>query len=307
MTRRNWAMMGAAAAVWGASYMFIKLALDDFSEGAVVCIRTALGAAVLLFLAARWNALAPVRGRLSWLVVISLVQIVGPFLLITVGETKVESQLAGILVSSTPIFATLLAIRFDQAERLRGWGLAGILVGMLGVVLLFGLDLSSSSDQIAGGLMVLLASLGYAVGAMLIKHRMPGVPPVAVAGGNMAISALLTLPLALATFPDRAPGFKAWGSLVLLGAFGTGIAFLWFYTLIKDVGPTRASIIGYLGPAFSVAYGVTLLDEAFSVAAVGGLALILAGSWLAVSGRLPSWATRSGPSRSSAPAPERAQ
>jgi drug/metabolite transporter (DMT)-like permease len=310
MTRRSWLMMVGAAAVWGASYMFIKVALDDFSEGAIVCIRTALGAAVLLALAARWNALAPLRGRWGWLVVLSVVQVVAPFLLITFGENHVDSQLAGILVSSAPIFTALLALGFDDSERSHGWGAVGIVVGMLGVIVLFGLDLSGSSDQIFGGLMILLASFGYAVGAMLIKHRLPGIPPVGIAGGNMAISALLTLPLFLATLPDHAPSFKATGALVLLGAAGTGIAFLWFYTLIAEVGPQRASIIAYIAPGFSVVYGVVLLDEGFSLAAVGGLLLILAGSWLAIQSRpprLPNWATRNEPSRSSAPAPVRAR
>jgi drug/metabolite transporter (DMT)-like permease len=239
--------------------------------------------------------------------VLSAVQVVAPFLLITFGENHVDSQLAGILVSSAPIFTALLALGFDDAERSHGWGAVGIVVGMLGVIVLFGLDLSGSGDQIFGGLMILLASFGYAVGAMLVKHRMPGIPPVGMAGGNMAISALLTLPLFLATLPDHAPSFKATGALVLLGAAGTGIAFLWFYTLIAEVGPQRASIIAYIAPGFSVVYGVVLLDEAFSLAAVGGLLLILAGSWLAVQSRLPNWATRNEPSRSSAPAPVRAR
>jgi drug/metabolite transporter (DMT)-like permease len=287
MTRRTWLMMGGAAAVWGASYMFIKVALDDFSEGAIVCIRTGLGATVLLALAAHWRVLGPLRGRLGWIALIGCVQVVGPFLLITFGENHVETQLAGILVSSAPIFTALLALAFDHDERSTGWAAVGIVVGMLGVILLFGLDLSGSGDQVAGGLMILLASFGYAVGAMLIKHRLPGVPPVSVAGGNMLVASLVTLPLALASLPDHAPSFKSVGSLVLLGAAGTGIAFLWFYTLIAEIGPARASIIAYLAPGFSVVYGVVLLDEPFSVAAIGGLALILAGSWLAVGGRLP--------------------
>ena len=160
---------------------------------------------------------------------------------------------------------------------------------MLGVVLLFGLDLSGSSDQVVGGLMVLLASLCYAVGAMLLKHKLPGAPPVGVAGGQMAVAAIVTLPLCLADLPDHAPSFKAAGSLVLLGAAGTGIAFLWFYTLISEIGPARASVIAYIAPGFSVVYGVVLLGEAFSVAAVAGLALILAGSWLAVGGGRRAW------------------
>jgi drug/metabolite transporter (DMT)-like permease len=102
------------------------------------------------------------------------------------------------------------------------------------------------------------------------------------------VAAVLTLPLCLADLPDHAPSLKATGALVLLGVAGTGIAFLWFYTLISEIGPARASIIAYIAPGFSVAYGVVLLDEPFSAAAVGGLALILAGSWLAVGGRLPA-------------------
>jgi drug/metabolite transporter (DMT)-like permease len=292
MTRRSWLMMGGAAGVWGASYMFIKLALDDFSEGAIVCIRTALGAVVLLALAHRWGALEPLRGRWHVVAAIASVQVVIPFLLITFGENDIDSQLAGILVSAAPIFTSLLALAFDHDERSQGWAAVGIVVGMLGVVLLFGLDLSGSADQVVGGLMVLLASLGYAVGAMLLKHKLPGAPPVGVAGGQMAVAAVLTLPLCLASLPDHAPSFEAAGALVLLGTAGTGIAFLWFYTLIAEIGPARASVIAYIAPGFSVVYGVVLLGEPFSVAAVGGLALILAGSWLAVGGRLPGWHAR---------------
>src|SRR5919204_1571053 len=302
MPRRTWLMMGGAAAVWGASYMFIKLALDDFSEGAIVCIRTALGAAVLLTLAARWGALSALRGRWLTVALVGCAQVIAPFLLITFGENHVDSQLAGILVSSAPIFTALLALAFVRAERVHGWGAVGIVVGMLGVVLLFGLDLSGSGDQVLGGLMILAAAFCYAVGAMLIKYKLPGVPPVAVAGGNMAIAAVVTLPLFLASLPDHAPSLKSVSALVALGAAGTGIAFLWFYTLIAELGPARASVIAYIAPGFSVAYGVTLLDEPFSAGAVAGLALILAGSWLAVQGRLPSWAARGPPAAATAPA-----
>ena len=216
---------------------------------------------------------------------IAFVQVVIPFLLITFGENDIESQLAGILVSAAPIFTALLALGFDHDERSQGWAAVGIVVGMLGVVLLFGLDLSGSSDQVVGGLMVLAASLCYAVGAMLLKHKLSGAPPVGVAGGQMAVAAIATLPLCLADLPDHAPSFKAAGALVLLGVAGTGIAFLWFYTLISEIGPARASVIAYIAPGFSVVYGVVLLDEGFSLGAVAGLGLILAGSWLAVGGR----------------------
>jgi drug/metabolite transporter (DMT)-like permease len=130
----------------------------------------------------------------------------------------------------------------------------------------------------------------------------------------MVVAALATLPLLIAAPPAGTPGLDAIGSLLALGAGGTGAAFVLYYTLIARIGPARASMVGYVAPAFSILYGVVLLDEALTPAAVGGLLLILAGSWLGAEGRLP-WqprrapapVSRTEPSRSSAPAPVRAR
>jgi drug/metabolite transporter (DMT)-like permease len=305
-------MLVATAAVWGSSYLFIKVALEDFSEGAIVCIRTALGAALLLAFAARRGVLAHIRGRVRWIVVIAFVQVVGPFLLITYGENHVSSSLTAILISSVPIFTALLALGFDPAERSRGWALVGIVVGIVGVTMLFGVDLSGSADELAGGGMMLAAALGYAISWMLVKHKLSGAAPEAVAGATMVVAALATAPLLAASPPHGTPALDAVGSLLALGAGGTGVAFVLYYTLIADVGPARASMVGYVAPAFSIVYGVVLLGERLTVAAIGGLLLILAGSWLGAQGRLPGRGrdrglSRSEPSRSSAPAPARAR
>jgi drug/metabolite transporter (DMT)-like permease len=298
-------MLVATAAVWGSSYMFIKVALDDFSEGAIVCLRTALGAALLLSFAAHRGVLGHIRGRVGWMTIIAFVQVVAPFLLITYGENRISSSLTAILISSVPIFTALLALRFDHAERSQGWALVGIVIGIVGVALLFGLDLSGSEDELVGGAMMLAAALGYAISWMLVKHKMAGAAPEAVAGGTMAVAALVTAPLLALSPPSGTPSFDAVGSLLALGAGGTGIAFVLYYTLIAEIGPARASMVGYVAPAFSIVYGVALLGEELTPAAVGGLALILAGSWLGAQGRLPRRLSRSGPSRSSAPAPAR--
>src|SRR5215218_643857 len=220
MTRRNWLILAATAALWGASYMFIKVALEDFSEGAIVCIRTALGAALLLSIAARRRLLGDVRGRARWVTIIALIQVVGPFLLITYGENHVSSSLTAILISSVPIFTALLALRFDHAERSQGWALVGIVVGIVGVAMLFGLDLSGSADQLAGGAMMLAAALGYAISWMLVKHKLSGAAPEAVAGGTMLVAAVVAAPLLVAAPPVETPGLDAVASLVALGAGG---------------------------------------------------------------------------------------
>ncbi len=282
--------MAVLAATWGASYLFIKVGLRDLDAAQIVFSRTALAAIVLLPFALRTGGLGLLRQRKAALVVIALIQVVVPFMLISVGESHIASALTGILIASVPIFTALLAMRFDHAERSSGWGAAGIGIGIFGVALLFGVDLSGDSATLLAGGGILLAGLCYAAGGMLIKSRMAGVPPAAVAASTMSVSAVLTLPLAL-VHPPTSLGLDAAASVLALGTLGTGLAFLLFYTLIAGVGPARASLVTYLAPAFAVVYGTVLLDERVTVATLAGLGLILAGSWMGAQGRAP-WRRR---------------
>lgn len=303
MNRRAWILMGVLAATWGASYLFIKVGLRDLDAAQVVCSRTALAALVLLPVALKADARRLLSTRWRWVLVIALVQVVVPFMLISVGESHIDSALAGILVASAPIWTALLAMRFDAAERSSGWGAAGIGVGILGVALLFGVDLGGDSTALLAGGGILLAGLCYAAGAMLIKRHMTGVPPAAVATSTMAVSAVATLPFALLD-PPSSLGLDAAASVLALGVLGTGLAFLIFYTLIAELGPARASLVAYLAPGFAVFYGAALLDESISVATIGGLGLILLGSYMGAEGRAP-WQRRAVPvSLEAAPVPE---
>jgi drug/metabolite transporter (DMT)-like permease len=284
--------MAIVAALWGASYMFIKVALDGgLSDTFLVFARTLLGAVVLAPVAVRSGAFTKARRRLPWLVVLACLQVVGPFLLITAGEHHVPSSLAGVLVASVPIFTAVIAAVAVHDERLHGVGLAGILVGIVGVVVLFGVDLTGSTDTILGGLAILLASVGYAFAGFVAKRRLSDVPAVGIAGSIMAIAALILLPTVPFTAPGSVPGAGVLAAMLALGAGGTGIAFLLFYSLNAELGPSRASVVAYIAPVFSVAYGVTLLDEAFTAGTAGGLVLIVFGSYMAATGRLP-WRRR---------------
>jgi drug/metabolite transporter (DMT)-like permease len=308
VSARAWLSLSITAALWGASYMFIKVALDgDLSEGFIICARTVLGAAVLLPLAIRAGAVRPILERRWWALALASMQVIVPFGLITFGENHVPSSLAGILVATAPLFIALIAAKVDPDERARGWGLVGVVLGMVGVVLLFGVDLSGDSETLIGGLMVVGAGACYAVAVLIAKRAFTGVPPVGVVASNLVISAVAWLPFALATLPTHSPGANAVLSMLALGVGGTGLAFLLFYTSIAEVGPAKASIVSYVAPAFAVVYGVLLLDEDITAGTIAGLALILAGSWLAASGRLPAFLSRSEPSRSTAPAPARAR
>jgi drug/metabolite transporter (DMT)-like permease len=282
-------MLLTLAAVWGASYLFIKVALEDvFTAWSIVSIRTALAALVLVPLAAKLGVLGSIRGRLGPIVVLSLVQVAGPLTLIGLGEEHIASSLTGILVATAPIFTFLLAFVLSGEQRDSAGALVGVAIGIVGVGMLLGVDAGGESGAIAGGLMVILAAFGYAVAAWYLKRNLSGVEPVATVAGTQVVAALVTLPLGLTHIPDAAPSLEAVASLLTLGVLCTGIAFVIFHTLVRTDGPSRASLVGYIAPVFSIFYGVTLLDESFTAWTAAGLVLILGGSWLAAGGKLPA-------------------
>lgn len=288
MDRRSWTLLLTLAAIWGASYLFIKIGLRDLDPGMIAFVRIALAAAVLVPLAASRGALRGLGERAGMLALVGAVQVAIPFVLIGVGEQEISSSLAGILVASTPLFTALLAIWVDHEERAQGLRMVGVGAGLVGVVVLLGLDLSGSAAALLGGLAVLGAGLGYAVGGFLVKHRLRGIQPVGVAAGVMVASTVILVPVAAFSVPDHVPGAGPIAAVATLGLLGTGVAFALFYELMARVGPARSFIVTYLAPGFAVVYGVTLLDEAITPATIAGLALIVGGSYLAAEGRLPA-------------------
>jgi drug/metabolite transporter (DMT)-like permease len=166
-----------------------------------------------------------------------------------------------------------------------------VLAGFGGVALLLGVDLGGEGAALLGGLAVVLAALGYAIGGFLVKHKLAGVPPIGMSAAVLLSAAVLMFPVALAGFPESAPGLGPAAAIFVLGVLGTGFAWVIFYGLIATIGPARAFIVTYIAPGFAIVYGAVFLDEAITASIVAGLALILAGSWLAVEGRLP-WRPR---------------
>jgi drug/metabolite transporter (DMT)-like permease len=275
-------MLLLLAALWGSSYLFIKIAVEDGLSPAFIAFgRLVLGALVLVPVAARNGTLRAVRGHGGTVAFLGAVQLAGPFLLITVGEHWISSSLAGILVASVPIFIAILALRLDSDERSAGTQLLGVGAGIVGVTLLLGIDVGTGGLELVGALLVLLAGLAYAVAALVLKRRLGDVQPVAMAAAAISAAAAYLLVPAAVTFPTSAPSLGAAAALGVLGVGGTGIAFLLFYTLVAQLGPARASIVAYLAPGFAVFYGVTVRDEVVTVWALVGLALVLGGSWLA--------------------------
>jgi len=287
VTRRALVLLLALAALWGASYLFIKIGLRGMSAAEIVTVRTGLAALVLLPVALRRGALSGLRGRLPLVVLLGAVNMAAPLTLIGLGEHHVATSVTGILIAAAPIYTALLAPFVDPSERSSGLRLAGIAIGIVGVVLLLGVDLGGDSQAVVGGIMIVLAALGYAIAGFIVKRRFAGVQPVGLVSLTTLSAALLTLPAAILTAPSGAPGAGPIAAVAVLGVFGTGIAFVMMYTLVGTVGPAKAQLVAYIAPGFSVIYGASFLDESLSATTFGGLFLILAGSWLAADGRLP--------------------
>jgi drug/metabolite transporter (DMT)-like permease len=280
MTRRAWLLFAAVSLLWGVPYLFIKVAVAEVPPVTVVFVRVALAAALLGPVAARRGVLRGLRGRLPQLVVLSLLEITIPFLLISMGEQRITSSLAGLLIATMPLFVALLALRFDAAERVGGPRLLGLLLGIGGVAALLGIDLGGDLTQVAGAAMVLLATLCYATSTLLVKRAFSDVPMLGVVTVATAISSLLLAPFALALTPPRLPSLNVVLALVALGVLCTAAGLLAYFALIVEAGPSRAAVITYLNPAVAVALGVAVLGELLTAAIVAGFALIMAGSWL---------------------------
>jgi drug/metabolite transporter (DMT)-like permease len=288
MSARAWAAFAAVSVLWGMPYLFIKVAVDDGVPPAFLAwVRVAIAAVVLLALAWRAGVLGSLRGRWRWLVPFAAIEIALPFPLIAAGEQYVSSSLTAIVIAAAPLFVALLALRFDAEERATGARLVGLFIGLTGVAVLVGVDVAGSPDELIGTAAILVSALCYAAGPMILKRQLRDLDPRAIMGASLAVAAVLLTPAAAIAPPTVAPSSGALVSLIVLGLFCTAAAFVFYASLVAEVGPGRALVITYVAPVVAVALGVAVLGESVGAGAVAGLLLILAGSWLSTDGRLP--------------------
>ncbi len=288
MSTRAWIVFAAVSAVWGVPYLFIKIAVDGgMPPVPLAWARIALGAAALLLVAWHAGTLGTLRGRWRWLLLFAVVEFAVPFPLIAAGEERIDSGVTAILIATAPLNVALLALRFEPAERVDGRRLLGLLIGLAGVAALVGLDVSGEPSQLLGIAAVLLAAVGYAIGAMLMKRRFSDLDPSAAMGAGLGIAAVLLTPLALLTLPAASPSGGALASVAVLGLLCTGAAMVLMALLVNEAGAGRALVVTYVNPVIAVALGVVFLGESPGAGAAVGLLLILAGSWLSTGGHPP--------------------
>ena len=285
MSRRAWAAFAAVSVLWGIPYLFIKVA-DDHGMPPLVLAwgRVLLGAVVLLLISWRAGTLASLRGRARWLVAVAVLEIAIPFPLIALGETKVASSTAAIVIASVPLIVALLTFRFEPSERVTGRRLGGLVVGFIGVAALVGVDVSGNGGELLGVGAVLIAACGYASAPLILKRHLIDLDPTAVMAACLTIAAAILTPFAIVDWPSATPSGGAFAAVAVLGLLCTALALVLMAILIGAAGPARASVITYVNPVIALALGIAFLDESPGAGSLIGLILILVGSWASTRG-----------------------
>ena len=277
------ALIIALALLWGSNFAWIKISLNSFSPTQVTFGRMLLGALILLMVVSITHDRLP-RGRSTWghLIIAALVANAAPYLLFALGETRVDSSIAGVMNATTPLWTLALAAAMRPTEPIRPTQTAGFVLGLIGCIIIFTPWNSNTIDPL-GTVSCLLAAVSYAISYLYMAHYLTpkAITPTALATAQLIAATGWTL-LALTTHPGPLPRFAAgpWAALAILailGILGTGLAYIINYALIRNEGPTRASVVTYLVPLVSIILGATALNEPLTPNLLTGSTLILTG------------------------------
>jgi drug/metabolite transporter (DMT)-like permease len=291
MTLRQIGLLVLLSALWGGVFLLVKYALRDFSAVEVAFFQAVIGALGLFLIvsfqggAARAK-LGDILYRPTQALLLGALAIAAPFMLIALGELAVPSGLAGVLVSTTPMFVALFAPLLDRAMEINRRQGAGLAVGLLGVALVVGAHFIGAFGQFLGALALLGAAACGALSSFVVKmqYKDKGIPASTTSFFALSVGALLTLPVAVITAPRELPGARAVLAVIVLGLLCTAVAFMLYYKLIDSIGEERAALSNYLTPAFALLYGVLLLGESLTIAAIIGLVLIISGAEITLRG-----------------------
>ena len=272
--------------LWGFPYLLIKEAVATLAPASVVAGRTLLGAVLLLPLALRRGALRPAFAAWRWVLAFGVIEMAGPFLLLSHAEQTMPSGLTGLLVSTVPLFGAVVAFAGGERSALAPQRLLGLALGSAGVAIIVGGTIGDGSFGLIAVAEVLVVALCYAIAPFIVAHRLDSVPGVGTATLALGAVGLAYLPVALAT-QDGSPSTRSLAAVGGLGVVCTAVAFVAFFALIAEVGPSRATVFTYVNPVVALTLGVVLLSEPLTWGLVVGFPVVLAGCWLAASHRAP--------------------
>ena len=281
MSPKSWLQFGIVGFLWGIPYLLMKVAVADIPPPLIVVGRTLIGAAILIPIAMHKKTFMDAVRGIKYVLPYAFLEMVGPWILITSAQKEITSGLAGLLVATVPIFATIFtSLRGDHSvwERKR---IVGIIVGFIGIIALVGIESITGRSNPKAIAMVILASMLYSYAVLMVTSNLPGVDGVAINGLAMAITCLFYTPIAIAMWPSNPVSTNAITALVALGVFSTAIAFMLFFIVIAEIGPARGSLTTYVNTAVAVILGIIILNEPITLGIIVGLPLVVLGSYFA--------------------------
>jgi drug/metabolite transporter (DMT)-like permease len=277
VSRKGWLLFVALCVIWGLPYVLIRVAVRELPPPALIFLRTAPAALLLVPLALHRGELRPLVARWRWVVVYTVIELVVPWLLLAHAELRLSSSLAGLFVGAVPLIAAVLYRALGARERFGARRLTGLFIGFAGVAALVGIDMTGA-DPLALAEMLVVA-LCYATGPLIISRRLAGLPTLGVITASLALTAIGYAPAGLLSMPASVSA-QTVGAVATLALVCTVLAFLLFFALIREVGPSRSTVITYVNPLVAVLLGVVLLSEPLTLGIAVGMPLILLGSVL---------------------------
>jgi drug/metabolite transporter (DMT)-like permease len=284
MSRKALWLFLAAGVAWGVPYFFIAIAVVDFSTYSIVLFRVVIGALVLIPLAIKSGALMLAIKHWRWVLLFAVLEMVGPWWLITEAANHISSGLTGLLIATVPFFAVLIASFLGDKSVWHPKTIFGLVLGFSGVVALVGIDSVAGYIDPIWVAAVILASVGYALAPAIISHKIGFVPTAGVISLSMVMVGFVYLIPALTQLPGEIaarPALESWIAVLVLGVVCSAVAFVIFFALIKEIGAARATLITYLNTLVALVLGVVFLNEPITPGLLVGIPLVLVGSWFA--------------------------
>jgi drug/metabolite transporter (DMT)-like permease len=284
VTRKGLLLFIGVGTAWGLPYFFIAIAVQDFSTPSIVWLRVALGTLVLLPMAIARNSLKPALRYWPWVLSFAVLEMVGPWWLITEAGRSISSGLSGLLITTVPFMTAFIVGLLGDRAAWHPKTVAGLVIGFAGVVALIGIDALTGDLPLVPVLMVLGGALGYAVAPIIASRKMKEVPTLGVITLSMAMVSIIYAPAAVVTLPQdiaNNPSLSAWLAIIGLGLICSALAFVLFFALIKEIGPTRSTLITYVNVAVAMLLGTVFLAEPITFGILVGLPLVVLGSYLA--------------------------
>lgn len=280
VTRRGLILFLVLGVAWGIPYALIKIAVTELSPEMIVLSRAAIGALILIPVAAGRGELRAVLAHWRPLLAYTAIEIILPWFFLTTAEQRLPSSTAGLLLAAVPLVSVGAAIVLRRSERFTLTNWIGIVVGMLGVAALVGFDVAGS-DLIAVA-QIAVTVVGYATAPIIVAKWLGKVPGIGLAGLSLGITALVYIPAVVIThsWPTKVPSVPVIASVLVLAVVCSAVAFVILFALIAEVGPVRATAITYVNPAVAIIVGAILLGEQVTVWTIVGFVLVIAGSWL---------------------------